>query len=192
MSFLKSLFGTSPVVAEAAAAATMPHVGHRVPLIRFVGPRTDAYWKAVHAHAAAPPGTVPFSQGKVPAPSSQTSSQTHAQTQSRVAAQPQTVLPPSSSQSIVSAPVTTKGPAAPSTILMYPQIDQIPRSYRAKAMSQREMDMVDVSISISNCPLLVLPRLRISISPVEMLLKLARRMRKWFYGATGSCLIVGT
>ncbi|KAJ3410126.1 hypothetical protein CcCBS67573_g00914 [Chytriomyces confervae] len=176
MSFLKSLFGTSPVVAEAAAAATMPHVSHRVPLIRFVGPRTDAYWKAVHAHAAAPPGTVPFSQGKVPAPSSQTS-QTHAQTQSRVAAQPQTVLPPSSSQSIVSAPVTTKGPAAPSTILMYPQIDQIPRSYRAKAMSQREMDMVDVSILfqiVRHRPLLVLPRLRMSISAGEILLEVGK------------------
>ncbi|KAJ3239948.1 hypothetical protein HDU81_004865 [Chytriomyces hyalinus] len=144
MSFLKSLFGTSPALAEAAAAATTPHVSHRVPLIRFVGPRTDAYWKAVHGHA--PPGTVPFSQGKVPAPWSQKPSQTHAENKSRVAAEPQTVSPPSSSsssQEIVSAPVTTKGPAAPSTVLIYPQIDQIPRSYRAKAMSQREMDMVD-------------------------------------------------
>ncbi|KAI8615623.1 hypothetical protein BC830DRAFT_1168446 [Chytriomyces sp. MP71] len=157
MSFLKSLFGST--TAEAVSEAVASH-GHRTPSIRFVGPRTSDFWKA-HGHAQLPPGTAEFAKGVVapsnvgPYPthgpvSAATSSASSASTASMASARfgasvnaaPQTVSRPVSAE-VVALPVTGKGPAAPSSILLYPEIGLIPRSYRSKAVSQKEIEMVD-------------------------------------------------
>ncbi|KAJ3080170.1 hypothetical protein HDU99_009089 [Rhizoclosmatium hyalinum] len=169
MSLFTKLFGGPSlpnggvVMAEAAAAATATAAatsGHRVPAIRFVGRRTAEVWREA-AHHAPPPhfaqsaatahvpksdnffNAPPFPPRAQPAQPTQPSSPSS----SYSPAAPQTVAPPTRPIPHVAPtvlPITATGPAAPSTVLLYPSVDNIPRSFRAKGLSQREIDMIDL------------------------------------------------
>ncbi|KAI9327970.1 hypothetical protein BDR26DRAFT_874624 [Obelidium mucronatum] len=127
---------------------------HRTPLIKFLGRRSEAVWQAHAGHAPAPH----FAQAALTAHVPATDNFFNAPPFPPLprSAAPQTVRAPVfaapgaaaapglAPQTIVRQPVAAKGAAAPSSVLLYPSAELIPGSFRAKALSQKEIDMVDL------------------------------------------------
>ncbi|KAJ3030220.1 UNVERIFIED_CONTAM: hypothetical protein HDU68_009744 [Siphonaria sp. JEL0065] len=129
---------------------------HRIASIKFVGPRTPAVWKAAqglpapHFGESATTAHVPKSDNFFNAPPFPPRPRQNSATENfNLNAQPQTVAPPSLQKQqtllqITQQQIKAKGPAAPSAVLLYPSADLIPNSFRARGLSQKEIDMVDL------------------------------------------------